>query len=135
MEGHGHDAVRGIKSLLHAVSVVNINVDVQHSLVIPRRRTESNYCVSSEQKPAEQMGGERGIAAKPRAAELPASSLSGADQQTSCGEQPRALVSNGTQPQRKMKWLLLLRLLFEGRLSPVYSESAKRLHFYTQASH
>lgn len=127
MEGHGHDAVRGIKSFLHTVSVVNINVDIQHSLVIPRMRKESKYCISSEQKPpspAEEMGGERGIAAKPRAAE-----------RAHCREQPWALVSSGTQSQRKMKWLLLPRLLFEGRLSPVYSESAKRLHFYVQASH
>ena len=34
VEGHGHDAVSRVEGLLNAVAVVNVNVDVQHALVI-----------------------------------------------------------------------------------------------------
>jgi len=33
VEGHSHDSVRGIKGLFDTVTVVNINVDVQHTLI------------------------------------------------------------------------------------------------------
>ena len=35
VEGARHDPVRRVKRLLHAVPVVDVNVDVQHSLVVP----------------------------------------------------------------------------------------------------
>lgn len=35
MEGHSHDPVSGIESFLHAISMVNVYVDVQHPLVVP----------------------------------------------------------------------------------------------------
>jgi len=63
MKGHGHDTVCGIEGFLHAISMVNINVNIQHSLVIPRIRKESQCCIFSEPKPpspTEQMGGEQG---------------------------------------------------------------------------
>ena len=34
VEGHGHDAVSRVDRLLDAVAVVNVNIDVQHALVI-----------------------------------------------------------------------------------------------------
>lgn len=37
MEGHSHDPVSGIESLLHAISMVDVYVDVQHPLVVPGR--------------------------------------------------------------------------------------------------
>lgn len=36
MKGHSHDPVCGIEGLFHAIAMVNINVNVQHPLVIPR---------------------------------------------------------------------------------------------------
>jgi len=35
VEGGGHDAVGGVEGLFHAVPVVNVNVNVQHALVVP----------------------------------------------------------------------------------------------------
>ena len=35
VEGGGHHAVGRVESLLHAVAVVHVNVDVQHALVVP----------------------------------------------------------------------------------------------------
>ncbi len=35
VEGDGHDAVRRVERLLDAVPVVNIDIDVQHPLVVP----------------------------------------------------------------------------------------------------
>ena len=35
VEGCGHDAVRRVECLFHAVSVVDVDVDVQHALVVP----------------------------------------------------------------------------------------------------
>ena len=35
VERDGHHAVGGVEGLLHAVSVVNVNVDVHHAPVIP----------------------------------------------------------------------------------------------------
>lgn len=43
MEGHGHDPVSGVEGLLHTVSMVDVYVDVQHSLVVPG--TEQGGCV------------------------------------------------------------------------------------------
>lgn len=41
MKGHSHDSVCGIEGLFHAIAVVNINVNIQHPLVIPRIRRGS----------------------------------------------------------------------------------------------
>lgn len=38
VERHGHDAVRGVEGLLHAVSVVDVNVNVQNPLVVSGTR-------------------------------------------------------------------------------------------------
>ena len=35
VEGESHDSVCRVESLLHAVAMVNINVNIQHSLVVP----------------------------------------------------------------------------------------------------
>lgn len=35
MEGHGHDAVRQVKGFLHAVAVVDVDVDVENPGVVP----------------------------------------------------------------------------------------------------
>lgn len=35
VEGDGHDAVCGVESLLHAVAVMDVNVDVEDPLVVP----------------------------------------------------------------------------------------------------
>lgn len=35
MEGDCHDPVGGVERLLHAVTMVNINVNVQNPLVVP----------------------------------------------------------------------------------------------------
>jgi hypothetical protein len=37
VEGGCHDAVCGVKGFLHAIAVVNVNVNVQHTLVVPNR--------------------------------------------------------------------------------------------------
>ena len=34
VEGDGHHAVGGVEGLLHAVAVVDVDVDVQHPLVV-----------------------------------------------------------------------------------------------------
>lgn len=34
VKGHGHDAVRGVEGLLHSVAVMDVNVDVEHALVV-----------------------------------------------------------------------------------------------------
>lgn len=38
MERHSHDPVCGIEGLFHAIAMVNINVNIQHPLVIPTIR-------------------------------------------------------------------------------------------------
>lgn len=35
MERHGHDTVCGIESLLDSIAVMDVDIDVQHSLVVP----------------------------------------------------------------------------------------------------
>jgi len=35
VKGCSHDAVGGVEGLLDAVAVVDVNVDVQHALVLP----------------------------------------------------------------------------------------------------
>lgn len=35
VEGHSHDAVRQVEGLLHAVAVVNVDVDVENPGVVP----------------------------------------------------------------------------------------------------
>lgn len=42
MEGHGHNPVSGVEGLLHAVSMVDVYVDVQHSLVVPGTEQSCN---------------------------------------------------------------------------------------------
>lgn len=42
VEGHGHDSVRQVKGLLDAVSVVNVDVDVQNSGVVPATHTHTH---------------------------------------------------------------------------------------------
>ena len=42
VEGHGHDAVSRVEGLLNAVAVVNVNVDVQHALVISEQTIGSS---------------------------------------------------------------------------------------------
>lgn len=37
MERDAHHAIRGVESLLNTIAVVDINVDVQHALVVPKR--------------------------------------------------------------------------------------------------
>lgn len=41
MEGHSHDPVSGIESFLHAISMVDVYVDVQHPLVVPGRESRA----------------------------------------------------------------------------------------------
>lgn len=36
MKGHGHDPVCGIEGFFHTIAMVNVNVNIQHPLVIPR---------------------------------------------------------------------------------------------------
>ena len=38
VEGCGHDAIRCVESLLHAIAVVDVNVDVKNALVDPAWR-------------------------------------------------------------------------------------------------
>lgn len=40
VEGHGHDAVRQVKGFLHAVAVVNVDVDVENPGVVPESHVE-----------------------------------------------------------------------------------------------
>lgn len=35
MERHGHDAVCGVEGLLYSVTVVDVDIDVQNSLMVP----------------------------------------------------------------------------------------------------
>lgn len=37
VERDAHHAIRGVESLLNTIAVVDINVDVQHALVVPIR--------------------------------------------------------------------------------------------------
>lgn len=37
MEGHGHDPVCGVEGLFHSIPMVNVYINVQHPLVVPRR--------------------------------------------------------------------------------------------------
>ena len=41
VEGHRHDSVCGVEGLLYPVAMVNVNVNVQHPLVVPERGRES----------------------------------------------------------------------------------------------
>lgn len=42
VEGHGHDSVRCVESLLHTVPMMDVNVYVQHSLVVSGKRGYSS---------------------------------------------------------------------------------------------
>lgn len=70
------------------------------------------------------------LGADPEAAQLPSSCLSGVYRHEKCGEWARASVSSGTESPRQTKWLLLLQLIFEGRLDSVYSDSANGLRIF-----
>lgn len=37
---HSHDSIGGVKGFLDTVSVMNVNIDVQNSLVLPARMRE-----------------------------------------------------------------------------------------------
>lgn len=65
MEGHGHDPVCGVKSFLHPIPVVDVDVNVQHSLVVPGKNQNIAFIVyllpgktAPEQR---ETGGEHGI--------------------------------------------------------------------------
>ena len=45
MKRHGHDAVGGVEGLLHAVAVVNVDVDVQHTLVVLEQLQDGQHDV------------------------------------------------------------------------------------------
>lgn len=47
VEGDGHDAVSGVERLLHAVAVMDVDVDVQHALVVPARNGRNGHTVAS----------------------------------------------------------------------------------------
>ncbi len=38
VEGDCHDSVRGIERLLYTVTMVNVNVNVEHPLMIPNKK-------------------------------------------------------------------------------------------------
>lgn len=41
VKGNSHDSVCGVEGLLHPVTVVDVNVDVQHPLVVPGRESQT----------------------------------------------------------------------------------------------
>lgn len=45
METDSHNSIRCIERLFYAISVMDINVDVQHTLVIPQKLENSQYDV------------------------------------------------------------------------------------------
>ena len=45
VEGDGHDPVRGVEGLLHAVPVVDVDVDVEHSLVVLQELEDGQHDV------------------------------------------------------------------------------------------
>lgn len=45
VEGHGHDPVCGVKSFLHPIPVVDVDVNVQHSLVVPGKNHKIAFIV------------------------------------------------------------------------------------------
>lgn len=40
VEGHGHDTVCGVERLFHTITMVNVNIYVQHSLMVPEARKD-----------------------------------------------------------------------------------------------
>lgn len=56
VKGNGHYAVGGIKSFLDAVTVVNVNVDVQYALLVPQQLDDSEYDIWASLV-ADQQGG------------------------------------------------------------------------------
>lgn len=40
VEGHGHDTVCGVECLLYAITMVNVNIYVKHSLMVPKARKD-----------------------------------------------------------------------------------------------
>lgn len=47
MERHGHDTVCGVESLLYSITVVDVNVNIQNSLMVPvlkkQNKQKKNY--------------------------------------------------------------------------------------------
>ena len=41
VEGHGHDAVGGVEGLLDPIAVVNVNVNVENTLVVPGSQSDT----------------------------------------------------------------------------------------------
>eukprot|EP00850_Spirogloea_muscicola_P008017 SM000042S15284 [mRNA] locus=s42:174238:177192:+ [translate_table: standard] len=51
VEGDGHDAVGGVEGLLHAVAVVDVDVDVQHALVVLEELQDGQHDVVDVAEP------------------------------------------------------------------------------------
>lgn len=43
MERHGHDAVCGVEGLLYPVTVVDVDIDIQNSLMVPDKISNKVY--------------------------------------------------------------------------------------------
>lgn len=41
VEGHSHDAVSCVEGFLNSITMMNVNVDVKHSLMVPGKVTET----------------------------------------------------------------------------------------------
>ena len=50
VEGHSHDPVGGVEGFLHPVAVVNVNIDVENTLVILEQLQDPDYNVVDEAK-------------------------------------------------------------------------------------
>lgn len=43
VEGHGHDSVSEVECFLYSVAMVNVNINVQHSRVVPSKRKPAQF--------------------------------------------------------------------------------------------
>lgn len=43
VEGHGHDSVSEVERFLYSVAMVNVNINVQHSRVVPSKRKPAQF--------------------------------------------------------------------------------------------
>lgn len=43
VEGHGHDTVCSVESLFHTISVMDVNIYVQNSLVVSENKRKSSW--------------------------------------------------------------------------------------------
>lgn len=49
MERHGHDTVCGVEGLLYSVAVVDVDIDIQNSLMVPNKiKTKKKKCFFKE---------------------------------------------------------------------------------------